>query len=147
MTLGNREYTEADMLRMQREAEERVLDMQNRARATVEQDNMNIPPVPPRNRNWSSGPGSRRQNRRYPPRPQESQQQRQQEPPPPPEPPEEAPPPPTAPEEKKQTTMIEDVMGALNLDEDYLLIVGMLLILINQRADTTLILALAYLLI
>lgn len=48
---------------------------------------------------------------------------------------------------KKPTTIIEDVMGALGLDEDYLLIIGLLLILINQRADTTLILALAYLLI
>lgn len=148
MTLGRQEYTEADMLRMQRDAEDRVREMQNRARQTVEQDNLN---APPQNRNWSSGQGSRRQNRRHqsaqsgapPPQQRERQQndRRQQ-----PEPPKEAPPP-EKPVEKEKTTIIEDVMGALGLDEDYLLIIGLLLILINQRADTTLILALAYLLI
>jgi hypothetical protein len=44
-------------------------------------------------------------------------------------------------------TVIEEILRALELDEDYLLILGLLMILINQRADTTIILALAYLLI
>jgi hypothetical protein len=44
-------------------------------------------------------------------------------------------------------TVLEELMRALELDEDYLLILGLMLILVNQRADTTIILALAYLLI
>jgi len=44
-------------------------------------------------------------------------------------------------------TIIGDVMGALGMEEDTLLIIGLLLILVNQKADTTLLLALAYLLI
>lgn len=136
MPPGKREYSEAELLRMQRDAEERVREMQSRARQTVEHDTLN---TPPRNRNWSSGMSGRRSNRRPQPEPE-------RQPPPAPEP-EPQPQPPETPEPKKPTTIIEDVMGVLNLDEDYLLIVGMLLILINQRADTTLILALAYLLI
>lgn len=144
MTMGKREYSEAEMMRMQRDAEERVREMQARARATVENDNVSAPPQ--RNRNWNSNPGRRRQNNVRPQqeprfsRPSEPAPEPQQEPQPEPQP--------TAPPEpKKPTTIIEDIMGALGLDEDYLLIIGLLLILINQRADTTLILALAYLLI
>lgn len=154
MKMGTREYTDAEMLRMQRDAEERVREMQARARATVESDNTNGN-VNPRNRNWNSNPGRRRQNSNN----NNGNNTRHRQDPdftppiPPVEP--EVPPEPSAQEPVheapaeagKPTTIIEDVMGALGLDEDYLLIIGLLLILLNQRADTTLILALAYLLI
>lgn len=147
MTMGKREYSEAEMMRMQRDAEDRVREMQARARATVESDGTN---APPRNRNWNSNTGRRRQNGA---RPQadprfstwkgaEPSAQAEPEPETPHKQEREAPP-----ESGNPTTIIEDIMKALNLDEDYLLIIGLLLILVNQRADTTLILALAYLLI
>ncbi len=144
MTMGRREYSDAEMMRMQRDAEERVRDMQSRARITVENDNLTS--TQQRNRNWNNGGGMRRpnngNNRRPTPEPQQPQPSNI------PPPVAEAPTPEENCEEpKKTTTIIEDVMGALSLDEDYLLIVGLMLILINQRADTTLILALAYLLI
>jgi hypothetical protein len=44
------------------------------------------------------------------------------------------------------TTLIEDMVGRLGLESDTLLIIGLILILVNQKADQTLILALAYLL-
>lgn len=149
MTVGRKEYTEAELMRMQRDAEERVREMNSRARQVVDQDPAAPPPAPPpRNRNWNSNPNMRRPNNRRPysaPPPEPSAEQ----PVVPPEPEREpvaqnSPPAETPP---KKTTIVEDVMGALNLDEDYLLIIGLLLILVNQRADTTLILALAYLLI
>ena len=136
MTLGRREYSEADMIRMQRDAEERVREMQSRARQAVDDAEVGNHSAQSRNRNWNTGSGMRRPPRRgQRPEPAPEREEAPKKPPPPPE------------EAQKRTTIIEDVMGALSLDEDYLLIIGLLLILINQRADTTLILALAYLLI
>lgn len=170
MTVGGRQYNEAEMIQMQREAEERVREMQARTRQAAEDANNTGAPL---NNNWSNNPGM---YRRRPPRwsigwPQGQQQNFQQghqrhqadrqeasssspspSPPPSSPPPHaeapsrprvaEGPPPPP-----KDGTIVGDIMSALSLDEDYLLIIGLLLILINQRADTTLILALAYLLI
>lgn len=153
ITVGRKQYNEGDMLRMQRDAEERVRAMQSRARQTLEEANSGTL-SPSGNRNWSSGPNRQRNNRHNPYSQQrgQSQQNQQHKPQPAPEPipiPEPIPEPPRPPaaETKKDGTIIGDIMGALKLDEDYLLIIGLLLILINQRADTTLILALAYLLI
>lgn len=147
MTVGGRQYNEADLIQMQREAENRVVEMRNRARRTVEESG-GLPF--PRNRNWSSNPGMNRQRDFRRP-----QQQARSAPPSPPEPepaalpeesrPEPVPSPPE-PLPKKDGTVVGDIMNALGLDEDYLLIIGLILILVNQRADTTLILALAYLL-
>jgi hypothetical protein len=138
MTIAGRQYNEAELREMQREAEARVRDMQRRARETVEDD------APPRQRGWNQNPGMRR----YPPHGSGRR------PPPPPEPEQQTPEPeappasPDAPTEPSKTgTLLGDIMGSLGLDEDYLLIIGLILILVNQRADTTLILALAYLLI
>lgn len=156
MTLGRREYSEADMLRMQRDAEERVRDMQNRARIAVEEANNsnfgNNGSMASRNRNWNTGSGMRRTTQRRGQRPETSPSEPEtegmpEEPGSQEFPPEQESPPPHSEEAQKRTTMVEDIMGALNMDEDYLLVIGLLLILINQRADTTLILALAYLLI
>lgn len=153
MNVGKRDYSEAEMMHMQREAEARVREMQNRTRQVAQSGEM----ATPRNRNWNSNPGMLRQRQQR--RPQGTSQPRQTNPPPSPDtnrpdPVQESPgkvtlptPEATAPPAKKDGTIIGDIMGALGLDEDYLLIIGLLLILINQRADTTLILALAYLLI
>lgn len=149
MTVGRRDYNDAEMMRMQRDAEARVREMQNRARQTVEQDPGISPPLSQRNRNWSSNPNMQR--RRQQQRPQQHPPQQKEEKTAPPA--QDSAPPPTEPAVPvaeagtKTTTIVEDVMNALGLDEDYILIIGLLLILINQRADTTLILALAYLLI
>lgn len=131
MTVGRRQYNEAEMLQMQRDAEVRVREMQNRVRKTVENANHT-------GRGWHSPSGLPRQ-----------QQLQEEKPEPPPEPPvqhnED-----THMLQKKeqpQSTVVGDIMDALGIDEDYLLIIGLILILINQRADTTLILALAYLLV
>lgn len=141
MTVGRKEYSEAELMRMQRDAEDRVREMHSRAREVVEHEPAS---QPQRNRNWNSNPNMRRPNNRRP--------QPQPQPEPQPEPAAQDHEEPAAdhaagdkPPEK--TTIVEDVMSALKLDEDYLLIIGLLLILVNQRADTTLILALAYLLI
>lgn len=142
MQLGKRNYSDADMIRMQREAEERVREMHSRARdaAPPEQEVPAASSGRRQGRGWASNPNynrSRSGQRHRPPEPEPSR------PPPPPEPEPE----PAAETAPPPTTIIGDIMAALNMDEDYLLIIGLLLILINQRADTTLILALAYLLI
>ncbi|MCL2856356.1 MAG: hypothetical protein FWE19_01340 [Oscillospiraceae bacterium] len=51
------------------------------------------------------------------------------------------------PEKPKDTTLLQDVLGGVGLDDDRILILGLILILINDKADTTLILALLYLLL
>ena len=52
-----------------------------------------------------------------------------------------------APEKPKDTTLLQDILGGVGLDDDRILILGLILILINDKADTTLILALLYLLL
>ena len=51
------------------------------------------------------------------------------------------------PEKPKDTTVLQDILGGVGLDDDRILILGLILILINDKADTTLILALVYLLL
>jgi len=51
------------------------------------------------------------------------------------------------PEKPKDTTLLQDILGGVGLDDDRILILGLILILINDKADTTLILALLYLLL
>jgi hypothetical protein len=156
MMVGTRYYSEADMMRMQRDAEERVRDMQRRARQTAGAPEGDTPPMPnfvSPNRNWNPHPKGRRGQQQ-----EHGNASRQNHPPPehttPPEPPpvQGAPdnqrppihlPPPPPP---KASTLVEDMVGRLGLEPDTLLIIGLLLILINQKADTTVILALVYLL-
>jgi hypothetical protein len=156
MMVGTRYYSEADMMRMQRDAEERVRDMQRRARQTAGNPEGNTPPMPSfanPNRNWNPNPHGRRQQtgghgnasrqnhappgHAAPPEPPPVQGAPEDRAPPLPLPP---PPPP------KTSTLVEDMVGRLGLEPDTLLIIGLLLILINQKADTTVILALVYLL-
>ncbi|MCL2580541.1 MAG: hypothetical protein FWE32_11035 [Oscillospiraceae bacterium] len=64
---------------------------------------------------------------------------------PPPDPPPN--PEPSQPQGGGDTTLLQDILGKVGLDDDRVLILGLILILINDKADTTLILALLYLLL
>ena len=131
LTVGTRFYSEADMLRMQRNAEERVREMQLQARQRAQADTGSTAdsPLPeadaPPSAQAFSAPsfaqGTVDVNAKFGTG---------------------ASSPPHA-----GTTMLDDLIGSLGTDQDTLLIIGLLLILINQKADTTLILALAYLLL
>jgi len=127
--------------------------MRSRARSAAMQQDEPAPQTP-LNRNWSSATGRSRQLPSQPLRgfgPQNARPNRESDSAPPPAPPQIPPniplPPPPAPTPTGDGTILGDVMGALGLEEDTLLIIGLLLILVNQKADTTLLLALAYLLI
>lgn len=149
-----RAYTPEDLNRMQQEAMARMMEMRQEA---------------PRQTGWSTDPNMPRQNR--------APRQEQPPPPPPQTPPQKsnpqgntgrqqsyhqqqnrrrqsAPPPrgnrqPPPPREEKRTdtTLLQDILGAVGLDDDRVLILGLILILVNAKADTTLILALCYLLL
>lgn len=146
-------YTDSEMMRMQQDAVARVREMQSRARLTAEESEGAGIPTPPgysgRNyRNWSTNPNIQRQRMqqvqeeiRQAPSPQREAQREEA-------PPKAAPPPPPAePESREPTTLIQDILKAVGLDDDRVLIIGLLFLLINAKADTTLILALIYLLI
>ena len=165
------DYSSSDMLRMQRDAEMRVHQMRNRARTVAMMDGGE--PAPALNRNWSTATGRSRQLPSQPIRPHRGRHFPRGTPVQETPPAQENNPPPDLPpdsqahqhtraqnESARQNrraqnpaapqgdgTIIGDVMGALGMEEDTLLIIGLLLILINQKADTTLLLALAYLLI
>jgi len=51
------------------------------------------------------------------------------------------------PADQKDTTLLQDILSGVGLDDDRVLILGLVLILINSKADATLILALLYLLL
>jgi hypothetical protein len=154
------------MLRMQRDAELRVREMRNRARSVAQEGGL---PLPPDNRNWSTATGQGRQLPSQPLRPAQNPPRRRHPAPEPPQAPQgqpQAPPderfreaalpkeaslsqeaslPYEAP--KPAGTLLGDLLGATGIGEDTLLIIGLILILMNQKADTTLLLALGYLLL
>jgi len=158
------------MMKMQQDAIARVREMQSRTRQASGDIPDHPPPPPPpnrRNQGWNTSPGqSRPRHHRMPIQPKIDPPDQfetdltpidniitppQSVPDPiadhPPEPnPTHSPPPDPAPPEAK-TTVIEDILKAVGLDDDRLLIIGLLFILINSKADNTLILALIYLLI
>ncbi|MCL2055670.1 MAG: hypothetical protein FWH02_00440 [Oscillospiraceae bacterium] len=152
-------------------ARERVREMRRRALLAAQDMEGGAIPMPAfanLNRNWNPNPNGRQvqtppQNREEPraPAPQPQPEAAPMPEPPvipvmdsaPPLPPDEntANPQPQAEqpgprEPQTGTTLVEDVVGRLGLDSDTLLIIGLILILVNQKADNTLILALAYLL-
>ena len=152
-------YNDAGMIRG---AEERVREMRRRsllAAQDMEGEAIPMPSFVNPNRNWNPNPNGRQTQSPLPvPRPEPEPETT----PPPAIPlPEEAPPLPPAEDsdanESRQqqaeavggnpTTLVEDMVGRLGLESDTLLIIGLILILINQKADNTLILALAYLLL
>lgn len=148
MTVGRRQYNEGEMRQMQREAEMRVREMQKRAEQTLARAQQDLPNTSesPEPHGWHSDPGTPpTQDARQQPNPTKPESSPQE----PLHTPKQAPaaPPQGETPAKKSGTIVGDIMDALGLDEDYLLIIGLILILINQRADTTLILALVYLLI
>ncbi len=155
----------SDIGRLQQEAMARMMEMQKQANSRGgwstdpnvprqnraprrEQPEPAPPPVPPprpqappsqNNRQQQTGNRNQPHNQRRTPggNPQQQQQQRrQQQRPAQPEP-----------EKKTDTTLLQDILGAVGLDDDRVLILGLILILINSKADTTLILALCYLLL
>lgn len=147
---GRMDYRDTDLLRMQQEAAQRVRDMQRRSQErTVETDDSFFPSFA--RRSWRADPAT------LPAR------GRSEAPPIPPLEPPVKPPPPaadTAAEERRATppagnspdggpisTLLQDIVKAVGLDDDRLLLIGLLLILINEKADDTLILALCYLLL
>ncbi len=165
---ARRNYTDSEMMRMQQDAINRVREMQSRARYASENASrsqtdsessadtgFSLPPVAPDNQGWSTNPNFQRPSQR-PGRSSSHRREVPSPPPPPPppevelEPPAPMPPPPPEPEPEvpqQPTTIIEDILKAVGLDDDRVLILGLLFILINAKADTTLILALIYLLI
>lgn len=133
---------------MQQDAVARVREMQQRARQTVDEHGADMATDPSRNGGWpASAAGQHSSRRRAPQSPNPNLRYgdpAQSEPDPPAQP---APPPPQpAREPGKDTTVLQDILGAIGLSDDRLLILGLILILINDKADTTLILALCYLL-
>ena len=122
-------------------------NVQRRNRAARRQAEESAPPEPPaRERHPPAGGGKENPDRQYiPEQPSQAHHNRSQEAPgPPPTPPPVPQPQPPAP---KETTVLQDILSAVGLDDDRILILGLILILINDKADTTLILALCYLLI
>jgi len=94
---------------------------------------------PRQNRNYRSNPEPEQYPRQDPEPRQEARREAQHEAQPQPE----APPQP----ERKDTTLLQDILGGIGLDDDRILILGLILILVNDKADATLILALLYLLL
>ncbi|MGI6404132.1 MAG: hypothetical protein ACOX0K_08015 [Oscillospiraceae bacterium] len=95
------------------------------------------PPRPDSSSYQNNHPRNQQSNQRRPSGGGPSQQHSSHTPPPNPEP---------APK-KSDTTLLQDILNAVGLDDDRVLILGLILILINSKADTTLILALCYLLL
>lgn len=153
----------SDIGRLQQEAMARMMEMQQQASSRGgwstdpnvprqnraprrEQPEPSPPPPPPRpqtppppnNRQQQAGNRNQPHNQRRTPGGHSPQQRRQQRPVQQPEPEQ---------KQKTDTTLLQDILGAVGLDDDRVLILGLILILINSKADTTLILALCYLLL
>lgn len=186
-TGGQRRYNDADMLRLQQEAEDRVLEMHQRAKRTMENANASIAASrggtqQQGNRNWNPGPNTQRRNRNpssssqgsanqnHPEqtsgRPEPAQNSSRQNPGHPDHTPSGqsqshkpesnvhtnqdsgGPDRPSTPpgQKPKEKTLIQGILDGIGIDDDRLTIIGLILILLNQKADYTLILALGYLL-
>ncbi len=137
MKMGQRELSDAEILRMQRDAEARVREMQERAGYTVRQDRHDGADQDSGSRNWNHWNGARRGGGRRAysrdtPHKSVGEEDRQSRPDqerafrPEHERPRGEPAP------QSQGTILEDIMGVLGLDDDYLLILGLMLILIND---------------
>ena len=114
-------YSREDLAAMQKDAMERVREMQRRADETLRRSNQSMPqpsPLPPVQKEESS--------------------------PPPPPPPKPLPQPPPA---ISSNSKLSNILSAAGMDSDRLIILGLLLILWNDNADHLLLLALLYLLL
>ena len=114
-------YSRDDLAAMQKDAMERVREMQRRADETLRRSNQAMPqPSPP------------------PP------MQKEENPSPPPPPPKPLPQPPPA---ISNNSKLSNILSIAGMDSDRLIILGLLLILWNDNADHLLLLALLYLLL
>lgn len=114
-------YSREDLAVMQKDAMERVREMQRRADETLRRSNQSMPqPSPP------------------PP------VQKEENPSPPPPPPKPLPQPPPA---ISNNSKLSNILSIAGMDSDRLIILGLLLILWNDNADHLLLLALLYLLL
>lgn len=114
-------YSREDLAAMQKDAMERVREMQRRADETLRRSNQSMPqPSPP------------------PP------VQKEENPSPPPPPPKPLPQPPPA---ISNNSKLSNILSIAGMDSDRLIILGLLLILWNDNADHLLLLALLYLLL
>lgn len=112
-------YSREDLAAMQKDAMERVREMQRRADETLRRSNQSMPqPSPP------------------PP------VQKEENPSPPPPKPLPQPPPAIS-----NNSKLSNILSAAGMDSDRLIILGLLLILWNDNADHLLLLALLYLLL
>lgn len=150
----NNPESEDDFLRMQQEAIRRVREMQSRARATLEQNGVHIenngdmPAEPPQQSYTAPVPTQRRYTE--PPRRQPEPQQRRSEPEQKqPEPREKLP---HTEEQFHNSTSKSPETGKknqafnLSLDNDQLMLLGLIYVLMKDGADKWLILSLAYVL-
>ncbi len=113
-------YSRDDLAAMQKDAMERVREMQRRADETLRRSNQSMPPAPP-----------------VPPAP----------PPPEPQQPKQAPPQQKTELSAQSVNKLGNILSAAGMDSDRLIILGLLLILWNDGADHLLLLALLYLLL
>lgn len=114
-------YSREDLAAMQKDAMERVREMQRRADETLRRSNQSMPqpsPLPPMQKEENLSP-----------------------PPPPPKP---LPQPPPA---ISNNSKLSNILSIAGMDSDRLIILGLLLILWNDNADHLLLLALLYLLL
>lgn len=155
-------YSPGELSRMQQEAIQRAREMQRRAQAATQQFNREFSPDGTgdlRNR-----PQGQAQNRSRPSQSQTSRSSSQQ-----PKPEEHTSPPPPAPQKAQPQephpakppqesappqpmganllSPIHQVMDALHLDHEKIVLIGLMLILLNEGGDKKLLLALAYLLL
>lgn len=121
-------YTNAELMAMQQDAIRRVQDMHRRAQQRVQGQ--------PDSTRTQRGTTSHSAPRSHSSSAQE--QQRRQ------------PPAPSPPAEIQQTgdeTPIDKILKDLNIDKDRIILLGLIILLLNEGADRTLIIALVYLLI
>lgn len=157
----NTNYSENDIMRMQQDAMRRVQEMQRRARINLN-DTIPAPAQPGRTNGQTQNHGGNNppQNQStHQPRPQQTQQTQQTQ-----QPQNQSPghshtqPSPGNNEHsssplgnltdlpKKAGSLLSGVFDALGLNSEQLLILAVLFVLINEKADKTVILALCYLL-
>lgn len=120
-------YTNAELMAMQQDAIRRVQDMHRRAQQRVQGQ-----PDSTRTQRGTSHPAQRSRSNG-------AQEQQHRQPP--------APSPPAEIQQTGEGTPIEKILKDLNIDKDRIILLGLIILLLNEGADRTLIIALVYLLI
>lgn len=123
MPVRNSGYSAAEISSMQKEAEERVREMQRKARRRLEQSNPSPPPHPPCPNRALRFPKRTLFSPETPPETQKS------------------------PRPEPDRSPLQGILDRLDLDGETVLLLLLLLLLINDGGDQSLILALAYLIL